>query len=289
MGCSQSSSPAAGNSAGDAHQSTERAGAGAGLRGLAFYNEHDPRTAEWLRELIRAGRIATGIVDTRDIQHIQEEDLGVFTQVHLFAGIGGWSLALRLAGWPDDRPVWTGSCPCNPFSLAGKGRAFDDSRHLWPSMLSLIRQHRPHTVFGEQVARAIEHSWLDIVASDLEGEEYAVGSVVLGAHSTKAPHIRQRLYWVADAAGDGREGVQRCTKAQVQKNWAPETLDAWHSPGDPFADWQVLLARSEFRCLADRVSSGLEVRPALRGFGNAIVPQVAAAFILAYRGLTEAA
>ena len=28
--------------------------------------------------------------------------------------------ALRAAGWRDDRPVWTGSCPCQPFSAAGK-------------------------------------------------------------------------------------------------------------------------------------------------------------------------
>jgi DNA (cytosine-5)-methyltransferase 1 len=63
-----------------------------------------------------------------------------FTQCHFFAGIGVWSYALRLAGWPDDRPVWTGSCPCQPFSAAGKGAGFADERHLWPAWHHLIRE-----------------------------------------------------------------------------------------------------------------------------------------------------
>ena len=86
----------------------------------AYYNEHDPFAAAWLRELIADGLIADGEVDERDIQTLDPADLAGYTQCHFFAGIGGWSLALRLAGWPDDRPVWTGSCPCQPFSSAGK-------------------------------------------------------------------------------------------------------------------------------------------------------------------------
>lgn len=86
----------------------------------AFYNEFDPGAAAWLRELIAGGHIAPGVVDERSILDLTPEDLQGFTQVHFFAGIGGWSHALRLAGWPDDRPVWTGSPPCQPFSAAGK-------------------------------------------------------------------------------------------------------------------------------------------------------------------------
>ena len=169
-----------------------------------YYNEVNPFAAQWLRELIKAGHIAPGEVDTRSIEDVAADDLSGFTQCHFFAGIGTWSYALRCAGWPDDRPVWTGSCPCQPFSAAGKRRGFADERHLWPAFFRLIRECRPDTVFGEQVASPDGLAWLDIVSSDLEAEDYACGAVDTCAAGFGAPHIRQRLYWVADAMQSGR-------------------------------------------------------------------------------------
>jgi DNA (cytosine-5)-methyltransferase 1 len=173
----------------------------------AYYNEHDKFAAAWLRELIKEGLIADGEVDERDIETVTAEDVRGFTQCHWFAGIGGWSTALRLAGWPDHRPVWTGSCPCQPYSAAGKGQGADDPRNLWPRWRPLIKQCRPERIFGEQVASAINHGWLDAVSTDLEAEGYAIGSCVLGAHSVGAPHIRQRLWFVAHTEdANGRRG-----------------------------------------------------------------------------------
>lgn len=163
----------------------------------AYYNEIDPFAAAWLRELIKKNLIAQGEVDERSIEDVRPEDLKGFTQCHFFAGIGVWSYALRKAGWSDDRPVWTGSCPCQPFSAAGKGKGFTDERHLWPAFHHLISQCRPLTVFGEQVASKDGLTWLDLVSSDLEGSGYTWGATDTCAAGFGAPHIRQRLYWVA--------------------------------------------------------------------------------------------
>lgn len=173
----------------------------------AYYNEIDPFAADWLRELIRAGHIAPGEVDTRSIEDVAPDDLTGFAQCHFFAGIGTWSYALRRAGWADDRPVWTGSCPCQPFSAAGKRKGTADERHLWPAFFRLIRERRPVTVFGEQVASKDGLAWLDLVLSGLEGAGYACGAVDTCAAGFGAPHIRQRLYWVAHA--DGKQ-LHRC-------------------------------------------------------------------------------
>jgi DNA (cytosine-5)-methyltransferase 1 len=168
----------------------------------AYYNEFDPFAAAWLRELIKAGHIAPGDVDDRSIKDVSADDLRGYTQCHFFAGIGVWSHALRRAGWSDERPVWTGSCPCQPFSAAGKGGGFDDARHLWPDFFRLIAECRPDVVLGEQVASKDGLAWLDLVYADPEGADYAVGAVDTCAAGFGAPHIRQRLYWSALADAD---------------------------------------------------------------------------------------
>lgn len=169
----------------------------------AYYNEIDPFAAQWLRNLIAAGHIAPGDVDERSIEDVCPDDLRPYTQCHFFAGIGVWSLALRRAGWDDSRPVWTGSCPCQPFSAAGKGAGFDDERHLWPAFFQLIAQCRPAIVLGEQVASGYVGLWVDLVQSDLEALGYAFGAVPFPSASVGAPHIRDRLYWVADSLRSG--------------------------------------------------------------------------------------
>lgn len=166
---------------------------------IAYYNENDSFAAAWLRELIKAGAIAPGDVDDRSIEDVTATDLLGYTQCHFFAGIGVWSHALRRAGWPDSRPVWTGSCPCQPFSAAGRRKGIADERHLWPAFFWLISQCRPVVVFGEQVASRDGLVWFDIVSSDMEGAGYTCGAVDTCAAGFGAPHIRQRLYWVAHA------------------------------------------------------------------------------------------
>ena len=179
----------------------------------AYYNEFDPYAAQWLRNLIDNKLLAEGDVDDRSIRDVAPCDLKGYTQCHFFAGIGVWSYALRVAGWPDDRPVWTGSCPCQPFSAAGKKAGFADERHLWPAFYMLINECRPPVVFGEQVASKDGLNWLDTVQSDMEASGYAIGAADLCAAGIGAPHIRQRLWFVGERMADAE-----------RREWRPSSL-----------------------------------------------------------------
>jgi DNA (cytosine-5)-methyltransferase 1 len=236
----------------------------------AYYNEIDPYAAQWLRNLIDGGHIASGTVDERSITDVSAADLKGFTQCHFFAGIGGWSVALRLAGWPDDRSVWTGSCPCQPFSLAGLQAGQDDTRHLWPIWFDLISKHRPPVVFGEQVASAVAQGWLDELAVDMEGQNYAIAAAVLPASGVGALHRRDRLWFVADAFSSRSQGV----RTPAQEPWSWEQFERLLS-----AETRLAIPAGQDRALADGIPGRMGQ---LRAYGNAIVPQVAAEFIGAY-------
>ncbi len=291
----------------------------------AFYNENDPFAAQWLRNLIAAGHIAPGVVDERSIEDVTPDDLRGFTQCHFFAGVGVWSLALRRAGWPDDKPVWTGSCPCQPFSAAGKGNGFADERHLWPAFFHLISECKPGVIFGEQVASKDGLGWLDLVQTDLETENYAVGAVDLCAAGFGAPHIRQRLFWVADTFGGKRARSWNKRQAgrneysngraagrldnserlgwRTGRNWNNagndgQQLDAavkndTASPTNGYwrdADW-LLCRDDKWRPVESGtfpLADGIAGRVGkLRAYGNAIAAPVAEEFIRAYMLITE--
>lgn len=188
----------------------------------AWYNEPDPFAAQWLRNLIAAGHIAPGIVDERPIQEIEAYEIAGYTQCHFFAGIGVWSYALRQARWPDDQPIWTGSCPCQPFSQAGKQKGFADDRHLWPHWKALIEVCRPPRIIGEQVASALD--WLDLVQADMEASDYTFGAADLCAAGFGGAYIRQRIYFVGlansrcDEQGKGcRDFSEMCSFSETQR------------------------------------------------------------------------
>ena len=281
-----------------------------------YYNDNDPKVCAWLRELIKAGLVADGEVDERSIKEICADDLKGFTQHHFFAGIGGWSYALRLAGWPDDRPVWTGSCPCQPWSPAGKKLAEKDPRHLWPDWFRLIDQCRPTAIFGEQTYSPSARRWLSGVRSDLETLGYAVGAADLCAAGVGSPQIRQRLWWVSYASinqdrprspGSGAQSQiptgghdspggtpntpsmgRRSTREPSETVSKSKAVERLTRPGDvgfwdafdilPFQDGKARRVEAGTFPLAHGVPARV-LR--LRGYGNTINPQTAATFIRA--------
>ena len=227
------------------------------------------------------------------------------------------------AGRLGDRPLWTGSCPCQPFSSAGKQEGFQDERHLWPAFFRLIKECKPPVVFGEQVAAAVGKGWLDIVQGNLEQEGYASGALVFGPHSLGGPHIRQRIYWWGDLAygrlshpagtrleGSARKGVpeQAGVLLDDERNGGEEG-QAGIRPADRGADGRgegkALSRRSNFweSCewlpftdgkrrpvepgtfpLAARVPQRVG---RLRGYGNALCVPVAREFIESYMEATR--
>lgn len=253
----------------------------------AYYNEIDPYAAQWLRNLIAAGHIAPGDVDERSILDVQPDDLDGYVQCHFFAGIGGWSYALRLAGWPDDRRVWTGSCPCQPLSSAGHQKGHLDERHLWPTFYGLISERRPPVVFGEQVAQSIGLKWMSAVRSDLEGDRYACGIACLPGFFAGSPQQRERLYWVASADSAGRYGLEEQDEQSKsgsnlsRRHDANRRCSSFWASAVPMegADGTRRLLPPGIKLLADGLSEGVGE---MRGYGNAIIPQVAAEVIGAY-------
>lgn len=260
----------------------------------AYYNEFDPYAAQWLRNLIKAGHIAPGFVDERSIVDVKPEDLTEFTQCHFFAGIGAWSLALRNAGWPDDKPVWTGSCPCQPFSAAGNQLGTADERHLAPVWLKLIKERQPAILFGEQVEAAIGKYWLDDLFTELEKQGYACGAAVLPACSVGAPSLRLRLTFGAMRLGysDSQvaQGLGRSQEFILSKRWkneerhvvqtdvASHLWSAWKP--DTGADGRIRSIPTSYGSATHGDSNRVG---RLRAYGNAINPEAAQIFIEAFK------
>jgi DNA (cytosine-5)-methyltransferase 1 len=259
-----------------------------------YYNDFDKNACQWIKNLISAGHLPPGDVDDRSILDVRPDDLRGYTQVHFFAGLGGWPYALKLAGWDEARPVWTGSCPCQPFSNAGRKAGFDDERHLWPAFRGLIDECSPPVVFGEQVASRLGREWLSGVRVDLEAMGYACGAADISSAVVGAPHSRQRLWWVAHACGNRRARLEKqvdsghgeAVHARPPAD-ARDGVEVQRQARDPWGDYDFVagldgrLRRIEPGTFP--VADGVPGRVGkLRAYGNAIVPQVAQAWIEAY-------
>ena len=257
-----------------------------------FYNEWDAYAAQWLRNLGEDGHIPLGEVCEKSITELKGSDLDGYEQCHFFSGIGGWPLALKMSGLDCVNGIWTGSPPCQPFSVAGKELGKNDERHLAPTWIELVRECLPTIIFGEQVAEAIKHGWLDDLFDALEECGYTCGAAVLPACSLGAPHIRKRLFFGAARMGYASEIYDIWDKhrfSSKQKGVRPEQSKA-RSPDfiTEFGAWEnqeiiTFERHNEMRICKPGIPLLVNGIPGtmggISGYGNAIVPQVAAVFI----------
>jgi DNA (cytosine-5)-methyltransferase 1 len=231
------------------------------------------------------------------------------THLDLFSGIGGFALAAkwngyRTVGFCDNEPYaqavlkkhWpevpchkdirevrgdlyagvtllTGGFPCQPFSVAGKQRGKDDNRYLWPEMCRVIREARPAWIIGENVAGIVNLA-LDTVCADLEAEGYEVEPIIIPACAVDAPHKRDRIWIVANAEQQGRQGRIQGWENQEREGFEGHTGCCGTTQGESRqAVWTT-------EPNVGRLAHGVPNRVAkLRGLGNAIVPQVASEII----------
>lgn len=124
-------------------------------------------------------------------------------------------LAARIQdGSMDDAPVWsdarsfdgkpwrgkvdliTAGYPCQPFSVAGRGLAEADPRHIWPDIKRVIGEVQPTVVVLENVQGHLKRGF-DTVLNDLDELGFDAEWGIYSASQAGAPHRRNRLFVLA--------------------------------------------------------------------------------------------
>ena len=277
--------------------------------------------------------------------------------IDLFSGIGGFALGLESTGYfktvqfvenekwcqqilaknfpgvpiHDDVKTFkgyhadlvVGGFPCQPFSVAGKGKATQDDRHLWPDMFRVIKETKPTWVIGENVRNIVsisEGMVLEQVYLDLESEGYEVQSFIIPAAAVNAPHQRYRTWIVAYSRRtlQPRAKLRKENENEVGKKYADQfERSSKTSEFDvAYTDHRNHNEKKEIRTRGNainsssadvahskrfnikgqwntepnvgRVAHGIPNRvDRLKGLGNAIVPQIAYQIGMAIKGAEE--
>lgn len=218
----------------------------------------------------------------------------------LFAGIGGFDLAFEREGydvawqveidsycqrvlekhWPDvpryddvrdcglhnlePVDVIAGGFPCQDISSAGNMEGLAGERSaLWWQMHRIIGELRPRFAVVENVANLL-HTGIEQVCGSLAEIGYDAEWHVISAADVGAPHLRKRLWLVADADGVAWPECDVGPEAGFQAPLRHDALRHRISGG-----WET---EPELGRVADGVPARVD---RLRGLGNAIVPQIA--------------
>jgi len=238
----------------------------------AFYNDNDPYCCRVLRKQVAAGNLPGGMVDGRDVEDIDFTELAGYRQVHLFAGIGGIPLGLRLAHVPDTLSILTGGFPCQDISRAGRRAGIHGDRSsLWREIAHAVCDLRPRFVLVENTPSLLVRG-MSVVLGDLAALGYDAEWDCLPAASFGAPHIRDRLFLLAERKDPVRNPL--LYDALRRRHGAPKkALFAGRGGVELSARW----AGEPSVC---RVAHGLPReldrfrRERIRMLGNALVPQV---------------
>nr|DAT58502.1 MAG TPA: Cytosine specific methyltransferase [Caudoviricetes sp.] len=164
--------------------------------------------------------------------------------------------------------VISGGFPCQPFSVAGKQKGKGDDRYLWPEMLRVIRELRPHCVVGENVPGIIKIAAGQVV-KDLEHACYNVVVFNYEAAAVGAWHRRSRVFFV----GVGhRCDTDESSEAVYDTMFGRCARFTWREQCQESADGRCWAAEPS----VGRVVNGLPNRvDRLKCLGNAVVPQQA--------------
>ena len=206
--------------------------------------------------------------------------------------------------------ILTGGFPCQPYSTAGLRKGKADERHLFPEMLRAIKEIKPRWVIGENVRGLV--SWnggmvFNEVCDDLEREGYDVQPFLIPAAGVNAPHQRQRIWFVAfnsksQRSASFREFCQGQNYESIGIRGDDKKNDVANSKniGSKYAlenreleggrswksyqrnTWDSFPSKSPICGGDDGIPRELDSitfpkwrNESIKGFGNAIVPQVA--------------
>jgi DNA (cytosine-5)-methyltransferase 1 len=189
--------------------------------------------------------------------------------------------------------ILTGGFPCQPFSMAGKRKGTEDERYLWGEMLRAVQEIKPTYVIAENVFGITNIDGglvFEQVCLDLETEGYEVQSFIICAASKNAPHRRDRVWFigfknVANTKCNGLEYGNETRNIQIKKaktrlKRSEFTIDFKTNGGQ--SNWQLFPLESPICSRNDGLPTKLDGitfskwrAESIKGYGNAIVPQVA--------------
>lgn len=185
--------------------------------------------------------------------------------------------------WRGRVDIVSGGFPCQPYSATGKRKGKADDRHLWPEMFRAIREIQPTWIVAENVPGIVNWSRGMVVKeiqTDLESAGFTLlPPVIIPACAVNADHKRERIWFIAHSNSKRCKGEQRqVLQEQTEMEKPTKTLVA-HSSKRKFANIlpepKTISRNNGIPVNLDGITFSKWREESTKGFGNAIVPQVA--------------